>query len=550
MNKLYLAEQKYADPRYRWIILGVFILLILFHALTVFGGFYSDDDAIYAGYAADIAFNNGPSVPTISHFQLRWTTIYFNAFFYKVFGVNEFSSVLYSTACYCVTGLFIHKILKTKSLALYIMALALLFFSKSVLINMHRTLGDAALCMAAFAMYYYYRTSLLIKIRPAKYALCFSLAFVFAVMTKETIVLLLPVFAIWLLIDFYRRENTRFWKYALLFSGTLIFIYLLYFKITNGDFFYRYQVLLNNSYLNECSYDQLPMEDTLKRISYQLWHTFLLNGEFSIFIPAITAFFYRKRLNRNPLEQRDILSFMLLLLAANFSSISPFSYIPMCQAWRHFIYLVPFAAIVSAPMIRDYCKDPRSFVLLPVFYIVATGLMLVAGGGYNTYVYLLCAIFFTLVFFSGNKKGMYPGFYTAVFVIIFFSNFWFAFIKPTFPYHTAHKRIVLANFASKKVPTTVFASDYITAEVSRFYLKFDTGVVNFYPIDSFETKRAGEHYLLINSNSSNNLLRRADSLWRTGRFRGVQQLAGESGIHLFRVNDLFMEKIRGDRQNP
>jgi 4-amino-4-deoxy-L-arabinose transferase-like glycosyltransferase len=334
-----LTTGQTADNRRKKIIVFSFILLMLVHVIFTFAGFYGDDDINYARYAADIVHNGISFSPALDQFQLRWATVYSAALMYRLFGINTFASTLPSTISLALCGILLYKILRYRKTGILFLSLVLFFFSRSVIFYSHRLLPDPTMCLAVFWMYYSYRSYSLKKQQHLWYGIQFSVALALAVITKETIIIALPLFFIFFLKDIFKRQNFQFWKIAILLSLIFSFAYLAYFRITTGDLFYRYSVLLKKSYFNECSFDMLPFIYALKRIGYELWRGMLLNGNFLVLLPGIASIIYRKKMGFTRIEKTDIFAFLILLCCANFMTISATSYVPLCQAPRHFMFL-------------------------------------------------------------------------------------------------------------------------------------------------------------------------------------------------------------------
>ena len=233
---------------YKKLILPGFIVLMLLHLIFTFSGFYGNDDILYAGYAADVAYQGISLQPATDHYQLRWTPIYFTAFFYRIFGINPFTSAIFSAVSFAICGFILHKIMRHKKTALYLLVMSLFFLAHSVIFYMHRLLPDAGICLAVLWMYYAYRSFYENTHKPLLHAVHFAAALLFAVVTKESIIIVLPLFILIFLKDLFKRKYLSFWKYAIVFSVVFVFLYLLFFKITTNDFLFRYQLLLSKRY--------------------------------------------------------------------------------------------------------------------------------------------------------------------------------------------------------------------------------------------------------------------------------------------------------------
>ena len=519
-------------------ILAGFVMLMLLHLIFVFCGFYGGDDINYARYAAGAAGGIN-FLPAADQFQLRWVTVYSTAVFYTLFGITAFTSSLSSFLSFVGCAIILHKILKESNLRIYLLSMTLFFFSHSIVFYAHRLLADPAVCFAAFWMYYSYRCYYLKAQHAFKYACYFTIAFLIAVMAKETIIIILPLFALLFVKDLIQKKRISFWKYAVPLSAFAILLYLLYFKITTGDFLYRYHVLLSKSYFTGCSFDQLPFSYTLQRIGYELWKAMLLNGDLLMYLPAVAALIYRKKIG---LLTVDAFAFVALLFCANFMSVSFTGYVPLCHDPRHFIFLISFAAICGGPMLYRYFNEPKRFILLPLLMLVATACIFLIHGGNTKYLYLLFTLLLVLVNLMSNSFKYRPTGFITAFVLIFSLNYLIDFIKPPYPFYKDQKNII-ESFAASNPHATVFSADEVSGELNEFFLKFNTGNIIFKPLDSAKTDQTGPVYLMLNSTLNPAIKIKTDSLLKTPAGQQVKAIAQQNNIYLYEADNSFLQKL-------
>jgi len=541
-----MTDLKSGQPtelRQKKLILFEFLLLMLLHVIFTFAGFYGNDDVNYARYASEIVHNGISFSPAVDQYQLRWATVYSTAFFYWLFGINTFTSTLSSVISFSLCGVLLYKILRLKNNGIYFLGMVLFFFSRSVIFYSHRLLPDPTMCFAIFWMYYSYRCCTLKKQRYYLYGIQFFLALSLAIITKATIIIAFPLFFIFFLRDIFKKQNFEFWKIAILLTLLFSFVYLLYFKITTGDFFYRYSLLLKKSYFNECSFDKLPFIFTLKRIGYELWRAMLLNGDLLVLLPGVASVFYRKKIEFTGVKRIDTFSFIVLLGCANFMTISFSSYVPLCQSPRHFLFLFPFAAITGAPMLYAYFKQPEKFIVLPLLLAIATAIIFSINEGSTKYLYLLFTLLlFGCYIFSIFKNKVF--FYTySVFLItvLFFANYLADFVKPMYPYYWDQKVVIEKTFAGKNTTATIFSSDALSGELSEFFLKFETGNLKIYPMDSVKIINKGTLYFLLNREINPAAAKTADSLMIKDKNSSIFLIYRKNNVCLYEVNDSTLQ---------
>ena len=541
-----LPVQTPQDTYNKKLILAGFIILIVVHIIFTFSGFYGSDDINYARYAADIALNGVPGIPATNHFQLRWSTIYSTAFFYRIFGINAFTSTLSSALSFILCGFILYKILVNQKTVVYLLSMTLFFFAHSIIFYMHRLLPDSVMCLAVLWMYYSYRTFSHDSKKPLLYGVSFSVAFLFGIVTKETIVIVLPLYLILLSIDLFKKRHIQFWKYGIGFSVLLVSLYLLFFKITTNDFLFRYHLLQSKGYQNICSFDSLPFIYTLQRIGYELWKAMLLNGDFLVLLPAIGAALYKNKLTGRGINKVDILSFIILLVCTNFMTISFTHYVPLCHDPRHFIFLFPFAAVLGGPMLYAYFKEPLKFIFLPLLFIAATIVMFILHAGTTKYLYLLFALLLSghyVVSLAGKTLLVYKV-AIGLLIALMSLNYIIDFVKPLYPFYWDHKKIIENNFSTSSGKATVFCSDDLSAELSEYFLQFKTGNIKYYPLDSIKHANEGALYYFLNGDLDPVARGRIDSLLKEKTGPQVVIIDQVNNVSLYKVHNDFLQFIK------
>lgn len=535
------------DQQQKKLILAGFVAALFIHLAFVFANFYNNDDINYARYAAGIV-NHGISFsPAADHYQLRWTVIFTTAFFFKLLGITSFASTLCSFISMACCGLLLKKIMREYKPVVYLLSLLLFFFAHSILFYMHRLLPDPALCLAVLWMYTSYRSYYLYEQKPFSCGLQFSFALLLAVLTKETIIIALPLFVLFFLRDVFQKKRFPFWKVAVSASIILITLYLLYFKITTGAFFYRYNILQLHSYFTECSFDQLPFRYTLQRIGYQLWQAMLLNGDMLLLLPALTAFIYRKKIpSLAAMASIDAWAFLILLCAADLMSISFSTYLPLCHDPRHFLFLFPFAALIGGPLLLAYFKAPRKFLWLPAFLILATGIIFYIKGGTTKYLYLLFTVLLLVrlcLSYAKSNAFTYKAFIVAT-VLLFSINYFIDFIHPPYPYYQDHQKIIARSLARKNIDAKLFSSDGLSGELTEFMFGFNTGKLQVLPMDSVKTENPGTLYYLLVGDINTIAKQKADTVFNSQNQLHFTLVDKENNVSLYKIDNALLQQLK------
>jgi 4-amino-4-deoxy-L-arabinose transferase-like glycosyltransferase len=489
------------DSGKRWLAFACFVIVVICHHAFVYLGLYSLDDINYARYAAQVA--SGDFKPFNASFllELRWMVIYVTAFFYRLFGINEFTSSACGMLCVFGTGYLIKLILKREPVRVYILALLLYFFNYHTFFSTHRIFADSPVTLFGFLTFYIYqRASVNSGDKYSLYALCFSASVFCIMLSKETVVLLLPLFLIFLVRDLRSKRMTRFWVGATLTTAAFLFLYLLAFKVATGDWLYRYHLLREESY--PCNYDLLPFSEVMKRIGYLLWNAFLLNGDLIVYLFAVCGFIYRNKITQ-PRQMKEFgLASVILLLTANFMSFSLTSYVPLCQDARHFLFIVPFAAVSGSFLLKSYVEKPAKYPLLPLLFALATLAIFAVGGGEMKYIYLLIVLGLISIYVAGffKKKPVKYSFCFIFFVVCFAIRPFYDLIDNKYAYYADHKKLVQTVFQRQISSGTVYSAFEITAEINEYFLGFKTGDIHFESVNRYRsgTRQSPNLYLLIN----------------------------------------------------
>ena len=159
-------------------------------------------------------------------------------------------------------------------------------------------------------------------------------------------------------------------------SVILMMAYFVVINMATGSFFQRFYAIRNGSYFNPCSYDLLPFSKTINRITSALWMVFIRSGLFFLITFSLAAISKRRIKDMFRITgPGDFFPMVLILglLCANFMTTSPMHYVPMCEDPRHYLFLIPVAAIVASKGIFLFFENPKPFFLIPVLFFVTFG---------------------------------------------------------------------------------------------------------------------------------------------------------------------------------
>jgi hypothetical protein len=533
-------------------ILIFFCLLLFIHVVFNFCGFYWNDDINYAKYAA-LAGNNSYTASNVcDHFGLRWLPIFTTAFFYKFFGVNAITSALFSAISFVLTAFVVHAFIRRENFYIQVVTYILFFWNYSVIFYAHRLLPDAGFCAFNFIAYYFYHRQIFsTKKTTIKNTVLLSISLMLAVLTKETIIIVFPFWLILLLVDILKKRNYNFWILVFMFLSAFAFLYALYFKMTTGDWFYRYHLLQSDSLSAGHTYSQYPHIETLKRISYQLLRAFLLNGDMEYLLFAIAGVIYYKSIFKSENIKRLMFSFSILLLCSDFMSFTLTEYNPLWADPRHFLFIIPFAVIIGAYVLRAYITNPSRYILVLIAFICADIFLLFSNVRGTKYIYFLITAMLLVRWLTHilTRKNRYAWIYYASFAVIMSVNFLYDFIFPHYPYYEAQKEIVRKFFSAPQNNTIVYTGDMETAEMGDYFLSFKNKQVQFKNIDTcsqFSSINTRNYYLLVNGGYNPSFAGAADSLLREKSFAlNFKELKKINSSSLYEVkNPAVLSKLK------
>lgn len=339
------------QPRIHIALAAIFSLVPLLYHFWAYQGHYGFDDMRYA----EIAYHISIGIPDVGHnFFYRFFLVGLTALSYKLFGISDFTSGLAAMLVTVGTLWLMYPILRKQRPIVALLAYALFTFSGSVIFFSDKLSADPfitfAFMLAALALYLQFVSE---PTRPVRNAFLLALAVLLGVCTKETVLFMAP----WLGILFlwYVLKSRRFGRFWLLAIGWGVLFGALYVGIVawlTGDLYIRFQAAMDGRYLSFCSYDQQPLSVVMERVTIGLPTMMVQNGMvLPVILAAVLGAIELFRRKAKSSEVFFCIQVLLLLLVANFLTVSPSGYSPLCLDPRHYLFLIPLAALGVAPVI-------------------------------------------------------------------------------------------------------------------------------------------------------------------------------------------------------
>ena len=481
-----------------------FLAVVLNHQFA-FIGHYGYDDLNYARISQTLLEG---SVDYNDHFTYRFPLVYLTAASYKIFGINDFASSMPPIAITFFILLVVFLILKKKPIGVLILGLGLTIFNQWFLFYSDKLMPDIYVALSViFSLFIIYRYKYESnKSNPAIYAALLSAGLLFGFASKGTIILIIPLLLFIFNLDVFLKRDMKFWIYFAI-SGTLMLAaYLLFIKYLTGNAMQRFDALLNNSYLNRCSYDRQSRVLLFKRIGYEFYSMFIYTG--LITSVAITiSYFFRKKIKK--VFRLDtpftffLVSTLILFLSANFMSISLTGYVPMCLDPRHYLFIVPVAAIPASEILYSFFTKKRvALQLLIVFFLLALLSKFMEGSTFQD-IYLPLFILFGFSFLL-YKKVNNKGIFVLLFMVILM-NYPMNMVKYAQNVKYPSQRDFIYQHFINSIDSVCVISNDVQKRLGDYYLGFESeSHVTFLSYGKFDIDTLSSNkkiYLLINPNS-------------------------------------------------
>ena len=382
----------YKDIRL-YTFIGVIAFLYIHHFYGYFGHYGFDDIMGYAYYGkiwadGEVFFLND------DFFSYRWGFIGITSLFYALFGMSDESSAIAPSLVLLATVLLIFRILKGHNIKIGVIAVLIYVLDNWTMYYSDKLMPDtmvALMTFVAFAIIYNFRFEQKGK-KPVIHAFLMSSVLIIAYITKQSVLLLFPVFLILLIVDFINKRHYSFWIYSTFFCILMGMLYLIIIYWLTGDplsRFYAVEAGLDDNLgkgrsFSFCNYAIQPWSSLCYRLGFEMLSKFLSTGMMfciMLTLPAIFSFKFKELAATKTPSSFWTFIFVLSVLSSNFMTTSYKAYLPICPDIRHFLFLVPMAAIVAAPVVYSFAKktEHRKYFIIISILVLALAIWSEAG---------------------------------------------------------------------------------------------------------------------------------------------------------------------------
>jgi len=553
MNK----QPLYKDIRL-YTFLGIIAFLFVHHFYGYFGHYGFDDIMGYGYYAkkwadGELFFLNE------DFFSYRWGFISLTGFFYALFGMSDNTSAIAPSLVLLCTILLIYRVLRKEARIVGVVAVLIYALDNWTMYYSDKLMPDTSVALATFAAF-----AIIYNFRferngegAAKHALLLSLVLIWAYVAKQSVLLLFPVFFALLLIDVYHKRYIKFWMYTAVACVFMGLSYLFGIYLLTGDPLSRFHAvevgLVDN--LGEgrsfafCNYAIQPWSALIHRIGYGMILLYMTTGLMFCLMLALPAVFSHKI--KDLISTKTASSYwafvlVLSVLSSNFMTTSYKAYLPICPDIRHFLFLVPIAAVVAAPALVAFAQKKKHKLAYVIVSAVVFALAYWSQIGNFQWlfgvIFILSIVRFALPENAYISKGFLLGVLVAALAPVISS------MKTANDNGYVEQREVIYEYLKNKPHQSIVITNVIQKHFGQYLMEFDeTAPTQFYDyaaLSKLDLTNKGTVYVLGNGTtrymsnlSYDNLPRCIKDCYEGHRHPSIDVVYESDKVVLYKLND-------------
>ncbi len=477
------------------IFLGVAGLLAISH-IYYFYGHFGVDDMGYARLAFDLSQGN---YDWGNHYAYRLSILALTALSYTLFSINDLASGLPAMLLSLGIVYLLFDLHRDAKLGTLLIALGLYFCVRWNLFYADKLMPDIYVSAFVFFSWWSYQ-----KLRQGKHstslnAIVFSLSLFLAFVSKGTVILILPLLLYYVIRDIAKGQHLRFW---ILVTCLHVIIYSVYFgaiAYLTGDILARFHAIDANSYFNACSYSQMPIEETYKRLSIDFF-SFISRENIVIYLiiiltGAISGM--RSRTIQNANNHEWLVTAAICLLSANFMTISLTSYNPTCLDIRHYLLFFPILACCCSQVIAQVRED--KIALWAGLAICIAALAINRNIYDSTHILPLIGmmVLFILMLLPQFKHNYRIG-STLITLALLYPSIQYMSYSKSLNYASVKREFI--DLLVREQPNTTIYCSHVAGNLGKYFLAFDSTNYKFRDIrrDSFDGNNEAFSILIKN----------------------------------------------------
>jgi hypothetical protein len=351
-------------------------LLMLFTRFAILYTYNGADDLHYAFLSSKMLNGSYDMFFANDIFSARLLPVAYQALWFKVFGINDFSMMMPSLSLLIVLAWFVcFKCGVQKNIYTAVFGSSLIYFNPVVVTATSGNLPDVYIALIAVLIFYLIKKTtgqFSAKRQQVFTGALTGLLLLAGILVKESIILIYAGAVI--VLFYYRHKISGQFFMGLLtvfFIGSCTYLYFCY--VNTGNAFYHFVQIKNSLYFNPCSYNCLPKSALFRRLTITVPFNAIINGAYPLLLLLPVLIMYKQSKNADALFWE--ITLLSLVLLALYFPFSVFPYAPLCHDMRQFFFIFPFATIVylhhlQAVNISAQNFRSTSFVTAMVFVAV------------------------------------------------------------------------------------------------------------------------------------------------------------------------------------
>ena len=508
----------YRDLRL-WVWLGITLLLVLHHFWGYYGH-YGFDDVLGYGYYAHEWAKGQLFFLSEDFFSYRWGFIAPTSIAYALFGVNDHASAIFPTFVYIATAALVMRIMRLEKS--WVAALAMLIYGLDnwTMYYSDKLMADTSVALAVLLAFSAIARERFEASQSWQNALLLAASVFWGYLSKQSILLLFPVFLILLIIDVTRGRYRQFWKHTVINCTLIGVAYLVWIYMLTGNPFERF-LAVNQGVVDNlgagrsfafCNYSIQESNVLYYRLFVEMGLKFIDSGmalSFLLAMPTLISQRWSSLWQTQNFTAYWSFVFILALLSANFMTTSYKAYLPICPDIRHFLMLVPLAAVVAAPSVGSFAQNKEKGGYFIASFALGTLLGFTFIEGNMPWLYLGILLLLILRMLLPNNRYSQWSFLILLVGILSIPVFSSMRTAVTESSYLEQRALFYKYFQNQKQPSVVI-TDQIGCNIGRYWMAYDEKPpTQFYTYQELSTLSFSKHTRVY-------LIGNGDMLYRSG----------------------------------
>ncbi len=379
--------------------LFIAIAVVIVNHFTGFIGYTGYDDIHYSELAVNF-LKEGKFFEPTDFASWQMPVIWLTSLSYFLFGINDFAGSFMPLLSTIGTLIIMHYLMISLNGWVKTAAFGFFIFTPWILYNSDKILPDPFMMFFITAAFYFYLNAN----NRIIYALLFSGLLFLSFLTKITAIYLLPVIIILFIRDLAVHKNIKFWLSAWLSFIILIIIFMFSLQLAGTS--------PGERWMYESGFYRTPCAGEKVDVWYRLYNQFGLqavrSGLFTLlvfYLPIVSFKTFRQFKTDEPINTLSI-AVLVILISLLFIPFEKGISL-LCLQSQHFLFLVPFLAIIGAVNLHGFIKEGhhKFFILF-----LSAGVAFIANRyeleiAYTLYLFLFVMVFgiYLASWFSGVK---------------------------------------------------------------------------------------------------------------------------------------------------